>query len=158
MKIFTVRQALLLAAVATAALLAYGAWSFRMSALDEPGPTPTFLATQAKRYYIGRAARQVAAAPPSSAMSIPAGEMAYRGECQNCHGLDGRTPTDIGRGLYPRVPSLASHQVQRWTDAELFVIVKYGIRHSGMPGFGRIISDEQIWNLVHFVRSLRKMP
>jgi mono/diheme cytochrome c family protein len=32
--------------------------------------------------------------------------------------------------------------------------VKNGIRLSGMPAFGRVESDEHIWNLVHFVRTL----
>jgi mono/diheme cytochrome c family protein len=82
--------------------------------------------------------------------------MIYHGECQNCHGLDGRTPTALGKSMYPRSPSLASPQVQAWSDAELFRIIKHGIRHSGMPGFAPSESDEQIWRLVHYIRSLRR--
>jgi mono/diheme cytochrome c family protein len=150
------RWAMFLLAICVVTLLAYGAWSFQMSALDEPGPAVTFLATKAKHFYIGLAARQIRVVPPSSPASIAVGEMAYHGECQNCHGTDGRTPTEIGRSLYPRAPSLVSPQVQRWSDPELFVIIRDGIRHSGMPGFGRAVSENQIWDLVRFVRSLQK--
>src|SRR5207302_9543462 len=86
--------------------------------------------------------------------SVAIGQMAYGGECANCHGVDGRTPTDIGRWMYPRTLALDSAQVQQWSDAELFWIVKNGIRLSGMPGFGKSHKDEQIWHLVHYVRSL----
>ena len=137
----------------------YKAWTFHLSALDEPGRVTTFLATVAKRFYIWREARrEVHSVPAASAMDASDGEMTYGMDCETCHGKDGRTPTEIGRSLYPRSPSLASERVQRWSDADLFVIIKYGIRHTGMPGFGRSEKDQQIWNLVRFVRGLRKTP
>jgi mono/diheme cytochrome c family protein len=84
--------------------------------------------------------------------------MLYTGSCANCHGLGGRAPTDIGRWMYPRSPDLGSPAVQQWSDAELFWIIKHGIRLSGMPGFGKIHSDEQIQHLVHYVRTLGAPP
>ena len=56
--------------------------------------------------------------------------------------------------MYPRVLDLSSPAVQRMSDQELFWVIKNGIRLSGMPGFGRIQSDEQIWQLTYYVRSL----
>ena len=60
--------------------------------------------------------------------------------------------------MYPRAPDLGSPAVQRWSDAELFWIIKNGVRPTGMPGFAHIHSDEEIWNLVRFVRSLGTAP
>ena len=145
---------LLLAAGATVAL-----YHFSLSALNEPGRVETYLATKAKFWIISRSARgPLPTAPPYDARSVGIGQMAYGGECANCHGVDGRTPTDIGRWMYPRTLALDSAQVQQWSDAELFWIVKNGIRLSGMPGFGKIHKDEQIWHLVHYVRSLGTPP
>jgi len=145
---------LLLAAGATVAL-----YHFSLSALNEPGRVETYLATKAKFWIISRSAQgPLPQAPPYDASSVAIGQMAYGGECANCHGVDGRTPTDIGRWMYPRTLALDSAQVQQWSDAELFWIVKNGIRLSGMPGFGKIHKDEQIWHLVHYVRSLRTPP
>ena len=145
---------LLLAAGATVAL-----YHFSLSALNEPGRVETYLATKAKFWIISRSARgPLPQAPPYDARSVAIGQMAYGGECANCHGVDGRTPTDIGRWMYPRTLALDSAEVQQWSDAELFWIVKNGIRLSGMPGFGKIHKDEQIWHLVHYVRSLRTPP
>ncbi len=82
------------------------------------------------------------------------GLTACSGSCAFCHGTDGRTPPTLGRSFYPRVPDLSSAQVQAYSDAELFWIIKNGIHLSGMPGFGNIHSDEEIWDLVSYVRSL----
>ena len=132
---------------------------FNLSALGEPGPLETYLATRAKRWIVGRSARgPLRPAPLNDTASVAIGGMQFRGECAACHGIDGRTPTDIGRWMYPRTLTLSSPEVQQWSDAELFWIIKNGIRLSGMPGFGKIHSDEQIWHLVHYVRSLGQQP
>ena len=56
--------------------------------------------------------------------------------------------------MYLRAPDLASSEVQQYSDRDLFWIAKNGIRLSGMPAFGKVESDEPIWNLSHYVRSL----
>jgi mono/diheme cytochrome c family protein len=128
---------------------------FTLSALDDPGPMETYLATKVKLWTVSRSARgPLSQAPPDNDSSVSIGQMIYGGECASCHGTDGRMPTGVGRWMYPRAVDLGSREVQQWSDAELFWIIKHGIRLSGMPGFGRTRSDEQIWHLVHYVRSL----
>ncbi len=137
----------------------FAAYQFNLSALNEPGRMETRLATGAKRWIVGRSTRgPLPPAPPNDKTSVAVGGMQFRGECAACHGIDGRTPTDVGRWMYPRTLDLGSPEVQQWSDAELFWIIKNGIRLSGMPGFGKIHSDEQIWRLVHYVRSLGTPP
>jgi len=60
--------------------------------------------------------------------------------------------------MYPHASDLTSPEVQQYSDREVFWIVKNGIRLSGMPAFGRVESDEHIWNLAHYVRTLRESP
>lgn len=62
-----------------------------------------------------------------------------------CHGEDGRSPTVTGLSMYPPAPALDAAPIQQYSDAELFWITKNGIRLTGMPGFGKVYSDEQIW-------------
>jgi mono/diheme cytochrome c family protein len=45
---------------------------------------------------------------------------------------------------------------QAYNDAELFWIIKNGVRLSGMPAFGKVESDERIWHLVRYVRTMRR--
>ncbi len=127
-----------------------------ISALPNPGPVEKSLAMKAKDWYIGRAARaQLPPQPANDADSISKGEALFGMECVSCHGEDGHTPTAIGRSMYPRVLDLGSPEVQEMNDRELFWVVQNGIRLSGMPGFAHINSDQEIWHLAHFVRSLR---
>jgi mono/diheme cytochrome c family protein len=76
-------------------------------------------------------------------------------ECGDCHGLDGRTPTDEGRWMCPRAADLTASSVQRFSDKELFWIVKNGVHFSGMPAFAKVETDEHIWNLVEYLQTLR---
>lgn len=146
----------LLVLLLTAVGLLFAAYQFNLSALNEPGRMETYLATKAKRWMVSRSARgALPPEPPNDNTSMAIGGMQFRGECASCHGTDGRTPTNVGRWMYPRTLDLGSREVQQWTDAELFWIIKNGIRLSGMPGFGRVHNDEDIWHLVHYVRSLR---
>jgi len=126
-----------------------------LSALPEPGPFETRMATASKRWVIARAARKsVAAEPNGTAADQENGDMLYGMDCDSCHGKDGRHPTSTGQWMYPRVLDLGSPEVQGWSDAELFWIVKNGVRFSGMPAFGKVQNDKEIWDLVRYVRSL----
>ncbi len=137
----------------------FAAYQFNLSALPEPGPTETNLATRLKLWKLARSARgALPAEPANDNASLGYGDMLFTGDCAVCHGQDGRHPTKIGLGLYPRTLALDAPEVQHLSNAELFWVIKNGIRLSGMPAFGRIHSDEEIWHLVHYVRSLGSPP
>ena len=128
---------------------------FDLSALQEPGKAETFLATQAKRILIYKNSRSgIPPLPDNLQASIEQGETLYGTDCMMCHGSDGHTLTDNGRWMYPRASDLTSPSVQQYSDPELFWIIKNGIRFSGMPGFGKVESDEHIWDLVRYLRTL----
>ena len=155
------KRVLLVALVVSLAVL--GLWfafaHVSLAALDEPGRVETYVATKAKHLIVGRSASgQLPPEPPHDAASIAAGRMFFGGSCASCHGFDGRTATDVGSWMYPRVPDLGSASVQQWSDAELFWIIKNGIRLTGMPGFAKIHSDVEIWHLVHYVRRVGTEP
>lgn len=126
-----------------------------LSALPEPGRAETYFATKGKRWLIARAARELALQPAAnSPQMVTIGEMQYRARCASCHGLDGRTPAETGRWMYPRASDLGSPEVQRYSDTELFWVIQNGVRLTGMPGFGKVMSHEEIWPLVYYLRRL----
>lgn len=130
-----------------------------ISALEEPGGVETRVATFAKHQIVARqAARMHIVEPAPSAASASTGQVLFSIECATCHGKDGRSPTHIGQSMYPRVPDLGSSEVQSWSDPELFWIIAHGVRLSGMPGFRQFNTDEQLWNLVHYIRTLPVHP
>ena len=145
-----------LIALALATVVIVGLTQIRLDAIQEPGRIETFLATLVKHLLVSRSSRDdIPPAPTNVQASIEEGDKLYGTDCSMCHGPDGHTPTDSGRWMYPRASDLTSPEVQRYSDRELFWIVKNGIRLSGMPAFGKVESDEHIWNLVHYVRTLK---
>lgn len=128
---------------------------FSLSALDEPGAAELRVATRAKRWLVARDAHgPFPAKPANDATSAAIGNMQFGVRCAPCHGADGRSPTEIGRWMYPRAADLGSPDVQAYSDEQLFWIIKHGIRMTGMPGFGKSMADDQIWHLVNYLRRL----
>jgi len=140
-----------------AVVLIIGFTQIKVDALQEPGQLETIVMTQAKHFLIHWSSREVV--PPAAInlqSGIDEGDKLYATDCTMCHGSDGHTPTDYGRWMYPRASDLTSPMVRQYSDSELFWIVKNGIRLSGMPAFAKVESDEHIWNLVHYVRTLQE--
>jgi mono/diheme cytochrome c family protein len=130
-----------------------------ISSLNEPSRFEDYLAIHAKHLLVAREAQQqLPTEQIASADSIEEGHTIYGASCAGCHGYDGRTPTPLGKSLYPHAPSLASPGPQSFTDAEMFVIIRGGIRMSGMPGFGKSQTSDQIWELVQYLRTLPSAP
>ena len=145
----------LIALAFSAVVVIVGFTQFKLDALHEPGHLETVLATRAKHALVRRSShRGIPPAPTNRQTSIEEGDRLFGTECAACHGLDGHKLTDAGRWMYPRAADLTSPGVQQYSDREIFWIVKNGIRLSGMPAFGKVESDEHIWNLVHYVRTL----
>lgn len=90
-----------------------------------------------------------------SAQSIVDGKEAFTHYCVACHGLDGRnTGVPFADHMKPPVPSLASKDVQLYTDGQLKWVIDNGIAPSGMPASKGILSDDEQWAIVNFIRHL----
>lgn len=77
----------------------------------------------------------------------------YAAHCAVCHRAPGITESEIGDGMYPRPPELTNVS-QEYTPAELFWIIKNGIKMSGMPSWADH-GDDELWSVVAF---LEKFP
>jgi cytochrome c6 len=76
----------------------------------------------------------------------------FKAKCAMCHGADGTGSTATGKAL--KVRDLGSADVQGQTDAQLYDIVTNG--KGKMPAYKGQLTDEQIKELVAFIRSLAK--
>jgi mono/diheme cytochrome c family protein len=86
---------------------------------------------------------------------LVAGVSHYAEHCANCHGAPGVEPDDMAEGMYPKPPKLADVS-KRLSPAELFWILKNGIKMTGMPSWGDH-SDDDLWNTVAFLQKLPGM-
>ena len=88
---------------------------------------------------------------------VKAGIRSYQAMCRVCHGRPGEEPSPIREGLNPQPPKLGSERIRHRTDAELFWVIKNGIRMTGMPAFGKTHKDDDLWSIIAFVRRLPNM-
>jgi mono/diheme cytochrome c family protein len=90
-----------------------------------------------------------------TADNLAEGKEAFTHYCVACHGMDGQnTGVPFADRMLPPVPSLKSPDVQSYTDGQLKWVIDNGIGPSGMPGSKGILSDEEIWSIVLFLRHL----
>jgi len=89
----------------------------------------------------------------STPESIAEGKKIYGYDCAQCHGATGDGKTEAGKEL--KVADFTDPAVLKdRTDGELFYVIKNG--RGAMPLEGDRVKEEQIWNLVNYVRSLVK--
>jgi len=90
-----------------------------------------------------------------NADNIKAGRQAFGHYCTVCHGLDGQaTGVPFAARMTPPVPSLASQDVQSYTDGQLYWVIANGVAPSGMPASKGILNDDEMWDIVVYLRHL----
>jgi mono/diheme cytochrome c family protein len=139
--------------------IAYSIVSGGLSAHDEPSRVEKVVARAMRRWATPETMRSQPNPVPPTADVINQALGHYADHCSTCHANDGSGDTEIGRGLYPRVPDMRATSTQSLTDGELFSIIEHGIRLTGMPAWGNGTpeGERSSWGLVHFVRRLPKL-
>ncbi|HEX5689692.1 MAG TPA: c-type cytochrome, partial [Roseiflexaceae bacterium] len=86
--------------------------------------------------------------------TIVAGRTLYAANCATCHGATGKGDGPGAAGLNPRPADFGQHMVPgKHTDGQVFLWIKNGFPGTAMPAWGPRLSDEQIWQLVIFLRT-----
>jgi mono/diheme cytochrome c family protein len=99
-----------------------------------------------------------------SAQTLAAGSVIYQEHCASCHGnkLEGQPDwqSPLSSGRLPAPPHDASGHTWHHSDRILFDITKHGTAavvgagyESDMPGFGYVLTDEQICTVLAFIKS-----
>jgi cytochrome c oxidase cbb3-type subunit 2 len=114
-----------------------------------PSATPAFLDTP------------VAARPAASADTIAMGKALYDKNCAHCHGEDGRGDGYGAPFLIPAPRDFTTAQYKFRTtvsgalpsDEDLFRTISRGANGTGMPPWQYLLSDEERWALVDYVKA-----
>jgi cytochrome c6 len=88
----------------------------------------------------------------SSAMAQQDAAGLYKSKCAACHGADGTGNTAVGKSM--KIRDSHSPDVQKETDAQLTEMISSG--KGAMPAYKGKITDEQIKQLVAYIRELGK--
>ncbi|MCK0137932.1 cytochrome c [Aliiroseovarius sp. F47248L] len=103
----------------------------------------------------------------SASVDLAQGEQYYQDYCASCHGAnlegqpDWRSPGPDG--VLPAPPHDETGHTWHHPDSVLFDYTKLGGKaalaaqgvdfESGMPGFGDQLTDDQIWNILAYIKS-----
>lgn len=122
--------------------------------VGKPGAIQTAVIQGAKRHLTvgGRDLVNPLAPTPDN---IHSGQNNFLSYCMVCHGLDGQnTGVPFADKLDPPIPMLTDKSVQAYTDGQLHWIIQNGVSPSGMPASKDLFHDDEMWQLVLYIRHL----
>jgi mono/diheme cytochrome c family protein len=76
----------------------------------------------------------------------------FKAKCAACHGASGAGDTGMGKSL--KLKDLGSADVQAKSDADLTEIISKGKKP--MPGYEGKLTNDQIQDVVKYIRTLKK--
>ncbi len=104
-------------------------------------------------------------ADPSNSRQVASGKAVYDRNCAACHGgnLEGQPEwrSRLPNGRLPAPPHDDSGHTWHHDDDVLFGLTKFGLMppygppayQSDMPAFGTTLSDQQIWDVLAYIKS-----
>jgi len=127
---------------------------YDVSATKPDSKAVAWILETASEHSIERHSRGIAAPKLDDPALLRTGIVHYQEMCVTCHGGPGDIPaSEIGQGLNPTPPMLG--EAAGDPPAELFWVVKNGIKMTGMPGFAHIkVPDQEIWAIAAFLKKL----
>ena len=156
-------KTLLIGAVAAYVFAALALISFAMLGVApvqadvSPSAVEATLLGSALHASVARHAQDGGNPMPASEDNLMSGAKLYRQMCARCHGLSGETENTYGRSFYPPAPHFALNRTS-YTDTEMFWIIKHGIRNTAMLGWRNLLTDDEIWKVVTFLREFNSHP
>jgi mono/diheme cytochrome c family protein len=93
---------------------------------------------------------------PANETSIALGKTIYERQCLTCHGAKGKGDGPAAVHLDKRPGNLANPKLWEQSDGALFWKVNEG--HRPMPTFKNLMSDEERWPVINYVRTLAPKP
>ena len=90
---------------------------------------------------------------PTSDSSIAAGAATYTQFCVICHGNEGKGDGPGAAALNPKPADFSAEHVQMLSDGGLFWFITNGSAGTAMPPWKDVLSEQQRWELVNFLRT-----
>jgi mono/diheme cytochrome c family protein len=127
-----------------------------VSAAKPEGSIAEWFLNTTKDHSIHSRAASIVVPPLSDSSLIATGFGHYNEMCVTCHGAPGKEPDELAQGLNPPAPDLVT-SITDLSPAEMFLIVKNGIKMTGMPAWGTSHPDSAIWAMVAFLQRLQTL-
>ena len=89
--------------------------------------------------------------------SVASGELLFATSCSQCRGMSGGGDGVLA-GTLPTPPENFRVHVPFHADGVLFTWITDGVRGTGMPAWKDVLSEQERWNLVNFLRASFDQP
>jgi mono/diheme cytochrome c family protein len=93
---------------------------------------------------------------PAGEAAIAKGKGLYRSKCQRCHGVSGKGDGPEADPDHAPGDLTDASRAVRNPDGILFYKIWNGRKKPKMPAFSTDLSREDVWTLVHYVKTLRR--
>jgi mono/diheme cytochrome c family protein len=125
-----------------------------------PGALETWVARTSLDATLRRDAPRQANPVALTDQNLLQGVHLFARNCAVCHGSASgvASASPIAKGLYQRPPQFATDGVEDDPDGDSYWKIKHGIRLTGMPSFGNVLADQEIWTLALFLKHMDKLP
>jgi mono/diheme cytochrome c family protein len=91
---------------------------------------------------------------PFGSDAAVAGAVIFKTNCATCHGDNGLGDGPTSQSLEPRPANLVALN-QRVGDDFLYWRISTGVQGTAMPAWKGILSDDQIWDVISYIRALK---
>ncbi len=146
----------LCALLAAAGGVALYAGAYDISATDQHLAPTYWLLDTGMRRSVKQRASGIAVPELRDPQQLETGLRLYRRHCSQCHGAPGVAPEPFALGMTPP-PAALVHAAREWSPAEIFWVIKEGIKMTGMPAWSYRMRDDEIWAVVAFVREMARL-
>ena len=109
---------------------------------------------QSKVWNVPKAASEIKNPLAGNTAILKYAQVIYSSYCTPCHGNKGKGDGIAAAGLPVKPADHTSDKVQKETDGALYWMISQG--HSPMPSYKTVLTDNQRWELVNYIRTLAK--
>jgi thiosulfate dehydrogenase len=157
-KLFIVGMLLGFLLVLFGAYLYFTGGSAPVATTDSDMPFENFFAHKALNARIAKDMPKNVPVQPTEGNYLDGAEL-YKRHCAVCHGLPLVPKSSIATGMYPRPPLLFEGKgVTDDEPGETYWKIFNGIRMSGMPGFSKSLTENQMWQIAILLANADKLP
>jgi mono/diheme cytochrome c family protein len=130
---------------------------FPTNADGTPSSLERRFASNALDASMDRHAPRVSNPVPVSDDNLIDGMKIYTMNCSVCHGTLDNKPSALEKAFYPPAPQLILDPLDD-PEWHIFYAIRTGVRYTGMPAWGKALSDQDIWKLTAFLSRIQKLP
>lgn len=130
---------------------------YPIGADNPPSGLERMLAARAMDVYADKHKPNVNSPVEPTPANLTAGAREYEEHCAVCHGGAQERISPLANRFSPPVPQFINripHDPEPW----LFWVTKHGVRMTGMPAWDGVLTDDDIWKTIAFIKHSGSLP